>query len=154
MKTLRETIILLESESDSHSVMSNYLRSMNCKLSAFVHGIFQARTLQWVTIPASVNLLEPGIKDGSPSLQADSLPSEPQGTSITFFAYLKKILVLYFKYIPTLMWCEILMWNCLNSIILKIISKIHKYKTVITFLIYCLLYFSLCPAISLSLVPK
>ena len=51
VKILRETIILQESESDSHSVMSNCLRSMDCTLSAFVHGIFQARTLQWVTIP-------------------------------------------------------------------------------------------------------
>ena len=49
-----------------------------------VHGIFQARTLEWVAIPFSrvgdgENLPEPGIKPGSSALQTDSLPSEPPG---------------------------------------------------------------------------
>ena len=40
-----------------------------------VHGIFQARILEWVTI--SGDLPDPGIKLRSPALEADSLPSEP-----------------------------------------------------------------------------
>ena len=44
-----------------------------------VHGILQARILEWVAIPFSRDLPNPGIKPGSPALQADSLPAEPQG---------------------------------------------------------------------------
>ena len=41
-----------------------------------VHGIHQARMLEWVAIPG---LPGPGIKPKSLTLQADSLPSEPLG---------------------------------------------------------------------------
>ena len=44
-----------------------------------VHGILQARTLQWVAIPFSRGSSWPRIESGSPALQADSLPSEPPG---------------------------------------------------------------------------
>ena len=44
-----------------------------------VHGIFQARILEWVAISFSRDLPDPGIKLRSPTLQADSLPSEPPG---------------------------------------------------------------------------
>ena len=46
-----------------------------------VHGILQARILEWVTIPISRggDLPDPGIEPRSPALQADSLPSEPPG---------------------------------------------------------------------------
>ena len=40
------------------------------------HGIFQARTLEWVAIPSPGDLPDPGIGLGSPALQVDSLPSE------------------------------------------------------------------------------
>ena len=39
--------------------------------------ILQARTLEWLSIPFSRSLPDPGIKLGSPALKADSLPSEP-----------------------------------------------------------------------------
>ena len=42
-----------------------------------VHGISQARILEWVPIPFSGDLPDSGIKPRSPALQADSLPSEP-----------------------------------------------------------------------------
>ncbi|MES7760928.1 hypothetical protein U6J64_12300, partial [Cutibacterium acnes] len=45
----------------------------------FVHGIFQARILEWVAISFSGDLPNPGIEPRSPTLQADSLPSEPPG---------------------------------------------------------------------------
>ena len=44
-----------------------------------VHGILQARILEWHAVPFSRDLPNPGIKPMSPSLQVDSLPAEPQG---------------------------------------------------------------------------
>ena len=41
-----------------------------------VHGILQAFLLEWVAAPYRVDLPNPGIKLGSPALQADSLPAE------------------------------------------------------------------------------
>ena len=41
-----------------------------------VHGILQARILEWVAVPSSRGSSQPGIKPRSPTLQADSLPAE------------------------------------------------------------------------------
>ena len=47
-----------------------------------VHGILQARTLEWAAILFSRgsfrpgDLSDPGIESGSPALQVDSLPTE------------------------------------------------------------------------------
>ena len=49
--------------------------------SSSVHGILQARILEWVAVPFSGDLPHPGIKPGAPELQADSLPTEPSGKS-------------------------------------------------------------------------
>ena len=43
-----------------------------------VHGILQARILE-LLFPSSGDLPDPGIEPGSPTLQADSLSSEPPG---------------------------------------------------------------------------
>ena len=43
-----------------------------------VHGILQATVLEWITFPFSRDLPHLGIKLRSPTLQADSLPAEPQ----------------------------------------------------------------------------
>ena len=51
---------------------------------SFVHGILQARILEWVAIPSAGDLPDPGIKPTSPALQADSLPSEPPGKPFAF----------------------------------------------------------------------
>ena len=48
---------------------------MDCR----VHGILQARTLEWVANFSWQYLPNPGIEPRSPALQADSLPAEPQG---------------------------------------------------------------------------
>ena len=48
-----------------------------------VHGIFQARILEWVVIPFSRDLPNPGIEPGSLTLQADSLLSEPPGKAMS-----------------------------------------------------------------------
>ena len=47
--------------------------------SSSVHGILWARILEWVAIPPSGDLPDPGIEPGSPAWQADSLLSEPPG---------------------------------------------------------------------------
>ena len=53
---------------------------MDCSPPGFsVHGILQARILEWIAIPFSRGLPHPGIKTWSPAFQADSLPSEPLG---------------------------------------------------------------------------
>ena len=44
-----------------------------------VHGILQARILEWVAIPFSRGTSEPGVEPRSPAFWADSLPSEPAG---------------------------------------------------------------------------
>ena len=45
-----------------------------------VHGILQARIPEWVPIPSSGDLPNPGIEPESPALQADSLLYELQGS--------------------------------------------------------------------------
>ena len=44
-----------------------------------VHGILQARILEWLPFPSPGDLPNPGIKPRSPALQADSLPFESPG---------------------------------------------------------------------------
>jgi len=44
-----------------------------------VHGILQARILEWVAISFSKGSPKPSNQPKSPALQADSLPSEPPG---------------------------------------------------------------------------
>ena len=44
-----------------------------------VHGIVQARILEWVAYPFSSNLPDPGIEPGSPALQGHSSPAELLG---------------------------------------------------------------------------
>ena len=51
---------------------------MDCNLSgSSVHGILQARILSGWPFPSPGDLPNPGIEPSSPTLQADSLPSEP-----------------------------------------------------------------------------
>ena len=68
----------LGSESVSHSVVSDSVQPMDCSPpSSSVHGILQARILEWLPFPSPGDLPDPRITPGSPALQADSLPSEP-----------------------------------------------------------------------------
>ena len=46
-----------------------------------VHGILQARILEWVVVPSPGDVPNPGIEPRSLTLQADSLPAEPQGSA-------------------------------------------------------------------------
>ena len=62
----------------SHSVISDFATPPGSS----VHGILWARILEWVAIFSPGDLLDLGIEPGSPSLQADSLQSEPLGKPI------------------------------------------------------------------------
>ena len=54
---------------------------MNCSPpGSSVHGLLQARTLEWAATVSSRDLPKTVIKPRSPALQADSLLSEPQGS--------------------------------------------------------------------------
>ena len=67
---------------------------LDCSLpGSSVHGILQGRTLEWVAIPFSGDLPNPGIKLRSPALQADSVPSEQLGkpTVSSFFGILSEV---------------------------------------------------------------
>ena len=44
-----------------------------------VHGVCQARILEWFAIAFSGDLPDPEIELGSPALQTDSLSTEPPG---------------------------------------------------------------------------
>ena len=63
----------------SRSVMSDSLQHYGLPPGSSVHGIFQARILEWVAIPFFGDLSDPRIEPRSPALQADSLPSELPG---------------------------------------------------------------------------
>ena len=56
-----------------------------------VHGILQARILEWVVVRFSRGSSNPGIKPRSPALQVDSLPSEsprkPTNNISTYILY-------------------------------------------------------------------
>ena len=77
-----DIIILIFSGSQKEGkVAQSYLTlcdPMNCSPpGSSIHGILQARVLEWVAIPFSRGSSRPT----SPTLQADSLPSELQGRS-------------------------------------------------------------------------
>ena len=48
-----------------------------CLLGSSVHGIFQARILEWVAISFSRDLPNPGIKPASPALAGRFFTTEP-----------------------------------------------------------------------------
>ena len=48
-------------------------------MDSTVHGILQARILEWVAFPSAGVLPNPVIEPRSPALQVGSLPAEPQG---------------------------------------------------------------------------
>ena len=75
------------------------LCNMDCSSpGSSVHGIPQARMLEWVAILFSRDLPNPGIKPSSPALQVDYLPAEQLGkpqlsgrSLIASFVWLGKI---------------------------------------------------------------
>ena len=57
---------------------------MDCSPPGFsIHGILQARIVEWIAFPSTEEFPNPGIEPWSPALQADSLLFELQGSSYT-----------------------------------------------------------------------
>ena len=65
-------------ESERHSVRADSLQPLDYT----VHGVLQARILEWVSFPFSRRSSQPRIEPRSPTLQANSLPAEPQGSGV------------------------------------------------------------------------
>ena len=56
---------------------------MDCNLPGFsVHGVFQARILEWVAIFFSRDLPRPGIEPMSPALVGGFFTTEPSGKPV------------------------------------------------------------------------
>ena len=67
-----------------------FVTPMDCSPpGSSVHGILQARILEWFLFPSLGELPDPGIEPRSPTLQADSLPSEPPGKPLVTLMSLK-----------------------------------------------------------------
>ena len=82
-------------------------------------GILQARTLEWVAMPSSRGLSNPGIELRYPTMQADSLPSESPGKSVWSFYILSN------KSLPTQIYTTfscVFFWNFYR---LRFLSRIH-----------------------------
>ena len=65
-----------------------------------VHGIFQARILEWGAFPETSpgDLPNPGIEPRSLALQVDSLPAEPPGKLTTGdFRLESRVTTIYFS---------------------------------------------------------
>ena len=76
----------IETKCDQNKGLMNTKEAMCCAVlshcslpGSSVHGIFQARILEWVALPFSRGSSQHRIKPGSPALQADSLPFELPG---------------------------------------------------------------------------
>ena len=54
------------------------------------HGILQIRILEWVAIPFSRDLPDPGIKHRSPELQEDFSLSKPAGKPYVAHTWAKR----------------------------------------------------------------
>ena len=70
-----------ESESEVVQLCLTLCDPVDCSPpGSSVHGILQARILEWVAISFSRGIFpNPGIEPGSPALQADALTSELPG---------------------------------------------------------------------------
>ena len=69
-----------KSESVSRKLCPALCNPMDCSPSgSSVHGILQARILEWVVIPFSKGSSQLRIELSSPAMQADSSPSKPPG---------------------------------------------------------------------------
>ena len=85
--------IKVNSESEVAQLCLTLCDPVDCSLpGSSIHGILQARILEWVATSFSRDLPDPGIEPGSPSLQTDALPSEPPGNPMIYLlGWLQKI---------------------------------------------------------------
>ena len=79
-----------------------------------VRGILQARILEWVAFPSPGDLPDPGIKPRSPTLQADSLPAEPQGKPFAAVAKSLQLCLTLCDPIPGILQARTLEWGAIS----------------------------------------
>ena len=95
---------------------------MDCSLTgSSVHGIFQARVLEWGAISFSRDLPNSGIKLRSPTLQADALPSEPPRKPDVYIIYIYNNSIIFIK-----MWNPTLIKN--NCTLIYLVYPDFNYK--------------------------
>ena len=63
--------------------VAQFCLTLSNPMDCAVHGILQARILEWVAFLSPGDLPNPGIEPMSPASQADSLPAEPPGKART-----------------------------------------------------------------------
>ena len=89
-----------------------------------IHGILQARILEWVAFPFSRDLPNPGIKPRSPTSQVDFMPSElprkPKNTGVDSLFLLQGI---FLTDAISLLCVSVLSGN---SIILRLLELKHR----------------------------
>ena len=79
-KKLKKKKNLEANENENMTTQNPYVEVILCNPMGYtVHGILQARILEWVAFPFSKGSSNPGIEPRSPTLQVDSLPAEPSG---------------------------------------------------------------------------
>ena len=82
----------MKSESESCSIVSDSLEPHGLHT---VHGILQARILEWVAFPFSRGSSQPADQPSSPKFKVVSLPAEPQGkpknTGVGSLSFLRSI---------------------------------------------------------------
>ena len=70
----------VKSESEVAQLCLTLCDPMDCNPpGSSIHGILQARILEWVAVSSSRGSSQPPGEPRSPALQADALPSEPAG---------------------------------------------------------------------------
>ena len=72
---LETTMVIERNKWKSLSCVQLFVTPIDYKMP----GILQARILEWVAIPFSGVLPNPGVEPRSPALQADSLSAKPPG---------------------------------------------------------------------------
>ena len=101
-------------------------------MDCIVHGILQAKILEWVAFPFLRDLPNPEIKSRSPALQVDSLPAEQQGKPRNVKDEMIKIIE-----IGKERWKLFKKWNQLNLVLvircngctkMKIKDKVKNFK--------------------------
>ena len=80
--------------------------------TALSTGILQARILEWVALPSSRDLPNPGIEPRSPSLQVDSLPAEGS----PYVCMCICVCVYIFTYIYQKIYVHIFFFRCFSLI--------------------------------------
>ena len=94
-----------------------------------IHGILQARVLEWGAIAFSRDLPDPGIEPGFPALQADSLPSEHQGAHAIWIFKMGLIAYNWCDFNPWTFCADRIMWVMASPTLSQVVlgSWLHNW---------------------------